>query len=118
MRTGRISAGVAAALGVAALAAPIAAPALQQTKAAANPTLSPRCGLKLILILDASYSIQQSKGTEDVRNGAKAFVDSLAGTGAQVAMFDFATRAVVNVDVPYTEVTAGSLTSTFNPATS
>ena len=103
-------------LAVAFFAVAVVAQAQQQPATATNPNLTPRCGLKVIVVLDASYSIQQSKGTEDVRNAAKTFIGAFAGTGTQIAMFDFALNARINVDVPYTEVTDGSLKSVFNPA--
>ncbi|HEY6886909.1 MAG TPA: vWA domain-containing protein, partial [Solirubrobacter sp.] len=104
------------ALAVAFFAVAVVAQAQQQPATAPNPNLTPRCGLKVIVVLDASYSIQQSKGTEDVRNAAKTFIGAFAGTGTQIAMFDFALNARVNVDVPYTEVTDGSVKVVFNPA--
>jgi uncharacterized repeat protein (TIGR01451 family) len=103
-------------LAVAFFAVAVVAQAQQQPATAPNPNLTPRCGLNVIVVLDASYSIQQSNGTEDVRNAAKTFIGAFAGTGTKIAMFDFALKARINVDVPYTEVTDGSLKAVFNPA--
>src|SRR3954454_21116861 len=79
-------------LAVAFFAFAVVAQAQQQPATAPNPNLTPRCGLKVIVVLDASYSIQQSKGTEDVRNAAKTFIGAFAGTGTSIAMFDFALK--------------------------
>jgi uncharacterized repeat protein (TIGR01451 family) len=60
----------------------------------ANPTLVPRCDMRVALVLDASGSIGTTQGaTKAVRDGATAFVDGLVDSGAQLAVLDFSTTA-------------------------
>ena len=59
-----------------------------------NPTLSPSCDSRVVLVLDESYSIQQTSGAATgVRNGARAFMNGLVGSGAQVAVIEFNSQA-------------------------
>jgi len=51
-----------------------------------------------------------------VRNAAKTFIGRVRRHRHEDREFDFGLNARINVDVPYTEVTDGSLKSVFNPA--
>ena len=75
-----------------------------------NPTLTARCDSRVALVLDESGSIGSTPGAADaVRNGAKAFANGLAGTGAQLAVIGFSTAAAtIKLGTPaavYNEVT-------------
>ncbi|MEZ5076936.1 MAG: VWA domain-containing protein [Solirubrobacterales bacterium] len=83
------------------------------TAPAANPALPQRCGSNVILVLDESGSIKSSGATGQVRDAARAFLDSLSGTGSQVAIIDFSSSARRQVD--YTTVTPDSIHQTFQP---
>lgn len=72
---------------------------------AANPDLQPGCGIKVIMILDASGSIDTTEQGQ-VRTAATAFLDALQDTGSQVAMVEFSESA--DAPVAYTLVTATS----------
>ena len=87
--------------------------AVRVTTPGPNPTLAPRCGIDVMLVLDESGSIQSSGATETVRNAARAFLDALSGTGAAVSIIDFSTTA--GRPVGYTTVTPDSIASTFEP---
>lgn len=78
-----------------------------------NPGLDDTCGLDVVLILDESGSINTSGATGDVRNAAEAFVSGLEGTGSQVAIIEFNTRA--RFPIPFTPVTSATISSVFNP---
>ena len=69
----------------------------------ANPTLPPRCGINVMLVLDESGSIGSSRQTDTVRNATRAFLTALSGTGALVSIVDFSSTAAQ--PVPYTQVT-------------
>jgi uncharacterized repeat protein (TIGR01451 family) len=86
---------------------------LRVTAPAPNPTLPPRCGINVMLVLDESGSIAQSGATDQVRDAARAFLNALKGTGSRVSIVDFSTRA--QRPVGYTTVTDQSMASTFNP---
>jgi von Willebrand factor type A domain len=59
-----------------------------------NPVLLPHCDTRVALVLDESGSIGTTPGaTQAVRNGAKAFVNGLVDSGAQLAVVDFSTAA-------------------------
>ncbi len=59
-----------------------------------NPVLLPHCDIRVALILDESGSIGTTPGaTQAVRNGAKAFVNGLIDSGAQLAVVDFSSAA-------------------------
>jgi uncharacterized repeat protein (TIGR01451 family) len=67
----------------------------------ANPDLDPSIscsGLKVILVLDESYSIAQANQQSAVRNGALALANALLGTSAQLRIIEFSnTASVVNL---------------------
>ena len=86
---------------------------LRVTAPAANPNLPPRCGINVMLVLDESGSIGSSNQTETVKNATRAFLNALSGTGAKVSIVDFSSSAAR--PVPYTTVTADSITNTFEP---
>ncbi len=79
-----------------------------------NPPASRTCGADLVVVLDASSSIRGLGGVSD-RNGAandvvaaaRAFLDSVAGTGARVAVVSYDAKAVVQAG--FTVVDADAL---------
>jgi uncharacterized repeat protein (TIGR01451 family) len=76
-----------------------------------NPTLVPSCDARVVLVLDESYSIYQTSGAvTGVRNGAKAFVNGLVGSGAQIAVVEFNSQART---VPLAGSTYNTVSSTF-----
>ena len=87
--------------------------ALRVTAPRANPNLPPSCGGDVLLVLDESGSIESAGATEDVRDATRAFVDGLSGTGSQVSIVDFSSRA--QRPVPYTTVTPESVAGVFEP---
>lgn len=82
------------------------------TTPTANPVKELKCGLSVALVLDESLSIDAADVVR-TRDAAKAFVAALEDTGASVAVIAFAQRS--RVLVPYTEVDADTIGSTFNP---
>ncbi len=78
----------------------------------ANPNLTSRCGLNVMVVLDESGSIWGNGGgsasgaTAAVRNGAMTFVKSLKDTGSKVAMIEFNTNA--RKAIGYTTVTSAN----------
>ena len=86
---------------------------LNVTAPGTNHDLPPRCGINVMLVLDKSGSIESSGATQKVRDAARAFLDSLSGTGSKVAITDFSTTA--EEQVRYTTVTADSIMNTFQP---
>jgi hypothetical protein len=89
-----------------------------------NPNLEVKCGLKVLLVLDESGSINTTlipnpegpgsmparvPATVAVRRAANGFVKDLEGTGSEVAIVSFATSA--RDGVPYMEVTPRTVDS-------
>ena len=75
-----------------------------------NPDLSPACGLRVILVLDESKSMENRVG--QVRAAYMAILTALANTGARVAVVDFGRSA--SRPIEYTEVTSpGTLEGLF-----
>ena len=70
--------------------------------AVANPALGSVCGLRVMVVLDASASIDAAA----VRTVASALVDALDGTGSSMAIVEFSTDA--GVQVGYTVVDESS----------
>ncbi|MDR2253638.1 MAG: VWA domain-containing protein [Bifidobacteriaceae bacterium] len=58
-----------------------------------NPAFPTKCGLNAALVLDLSWSVQESGSQDTLKSAAKALVDALAGTPSQVALFTFGSRA-------------------------
>ncbi len=56
-----------------------------------NPDLPPQCGLDIALVMDVSGSI--GNNIQTYRDAAKNFVDALAGTPSQMALFTFASQS-------------------------
>ena len=84
-----------------------------------NPVLLPRCDIRVALVLDESGSIGTTPGaTQAVRNGAKAFVNGLIDSGAQLAVVDFSSSAeTVPLGTPaqvYNDVTDQFAAGPFN----
>ncbi len=79
-----------------------------------NPDLEVSCGLDVLLVLDESGSISQSRATEDVRSAFLAFVSALRNTGSRVAALEFSQQARPAID-EYTVVTDATIVSTFEP---
>ncbi len=79
-----------------------------------NPPAAQTCGADLVLVLDASSSIRGLGGSSD-RNGAaddvvgaaRAFLDSVSGTGARVAVVSYDAKAIVRTG--FTEVDGDSM---------
>jgi hypothetical protein len=74
-----------------------------------NGPLTLSCARRVALVLDESGSIAQvAGGVDNVREGAKAFVNGLAGTGSQLAVIEFNTeaRTVPLAGSTYNEITA------------
>ncbi len=68
--------------------------AFAATTPATNPDLASKCGINVMVVLDESGSINSTAGaTTGVRNAAWAFISSLKGTGSQVAITEFNSRA-------------------------
>ncbi len=59
-----------------------------------NPGLPPQCGLDVALVLDVSGSV--GRDLPKLKNAAKTFTNSLAGTPSQLALFTFASTAPAN----------------------
>ena len=74
-----------------------------------NPNLQPGCGIKVVLVLDASGSINTTEQGQ-VRTASNAFLGALQNTGSQVAIVEFATLG--DVPVGYTPVTTASINGT------
>src|SRR5262245_23766475 len=79
-----------------------------------KPVLKVRCGLKVMLVLDESFSIRDFKAVDDVRKAARSFVEALLGTGSPLAITAFHSRARHGVPTPtggsgYAEVTPGNI---------
>jgi uncharacterized repeat protein (TIGR01451 family) len=86
-----------------------------------NPDLTAGCGLDLALVLDESGSIGTGANRTAVRNGARAFVTSLNGTGSRISIIEFNTRAravvatVVGGNAAYQTVSSDWITNSFDP---
>ena len=81
-----------------------------------NPDLTAACGIRVVLVLDESGSIQDVGAIGNVRLAANAFIESLADTGSEVAVVEFNTHA--RTPIPFTPVTAGptgTITTLFRP---
>lgn len=68
---------------------------------APNARLPNACGLKVMLVLDESGSINPNGGPNhvgDVQSAASQFVNALTGTGSQLAIIAFSRRARQGVD--------------------
>ena len=81
-----------------------------------NPDLTAACGIRVVLVLDESGSIQEEGAIGNVRLAANAFIESLADTGSEVAVVEFNTHA--RTPIPFTPVTAGptgTITTLFRP---
>lgn len=83
----------------------------------ANPDLAPGCGIDVVLVLDESGSIVGtglgSDISQDVRDGATAFVQALANTGSHLKVIEFnsdAREASIGGSTGYQEVDAGYVT--------
>src|SRR5215204_2209040 len=74
----------------------------------ANPALTAACEtLKVAVVLDESYSIEQASATQKVRDATRALAQGLVGTGASMAVFKFNTTASSSFIAPYQQVTSG-----------
>ena len=81
-----------------------------------NPDLIAACGIRVVLVLDESGSIQEEGAIGNVRQAANVFIESLADTGSEVAVVEFNTHA--RTPIPFTPVTAGptgTITTLFRP---
>lgn len=80
-------------------------PLLAQTTPVSNPDLIPFCGLKVILALDESGSLQGFEPT--VRSSVRTLLEGLADTGSQVALVEFNLDARTPLGALYHDVTTG-----------
>lgn len=60
-----------------------------------NPPMPQRCGLRVAVVADLSTSLNyaDSNGFTESKRAANALIDSLAGTPAELGIYNFATRA-------------------------
>ncbi|MFJ6417631.1 hypothetical protein [Paeniglutamicibacter sp. NPDC091659] len=58
-----------------------------------NPSPPQKCGIKMAVVFDLSYSIQQSGTLSAYKDAGTSFVDSLKGTPSEIALKTFASRA-------------------------
>lgn len=68
-------------------------------KRVANPALAKRCGLKIAVVADLSRSLQYADGVngfEKSKEAGNAFIDALAGTSAELGIYNFAGFAPAN----------------------
>ncbi|WP_428262227.1 vWA domain-containing protein [Haliangium sp.] len=79
-----------------------------------NPSLERRCGLDVVLVLDASSSVRNAEVPADgngavdlVAGAANAFLGGLAGTNTQVAVVSYNAEPIVQLGLA--DVTAASL---------
>ncbi|SCX25003.1 SpaA isopeptide-forming pilin-related protein [Corynebacterium jeikeium] len=64
----------------------------------ANPQPPLRCGLRIALVVDLSTSLNyaDTNGFEASKTAANGFIDALAGTPAELALYNFASTAPAN----------------------
>ena len=64
----------------------------------ANPQPPLRCGLRIALVVDLSTSLQyaDTNGFQKSKEAANGFIDALAGTPAELALYNFASTAPAN----------------------
>ena len=67
--------------------------ALPAPSVAANPSLSPTCGVTVTIVVDRSASVDAGA----VRSALTALVDALSGTGATVSLVDFSDSAAQRI---------------------
>ena len=58
-----------------------------------NPPLPNACGLNVALLMDLSYSVQESGSLPQLRAAASGLTQALVGTSSQVALYTFGTSA-------------------------
>jgi uncharacterized repeat protein (TIGR01451 family) len=74
----------------------------------ANQALTAACEtIKVAVLLDESYSIEEAGATRKVRDATRALAQGLVGTGASMAVFKFNTTASSSFIAPYQQVTPG-----------
>ena len=64
----------------------------------ANPQPPLRCGLRIALVVDLSTSLRyaDTNGFQKSKEAANGFIDALAGTPAELALYNFASTAPAN----------------------
>jgi uncharacterized repeat protein (TIGR01451 family) len=77
----------------------------------ANPNLGQACGIDVVLLMDASTSINSTEEGQ-IEDAYDAFLAGLSGTGSNAAVVEFETTASVRID--YTAVTPTNITNVFN----
>ena len=77
-------------------------------QAVTNPDLVAACGVNITLIIDRSNSISTTEAN-DIRDAARALIRGLVGTGSQVQVITFATRAASVVQSATGVYSAGDL---------
>jgi len=81
---------------------------LPSVEPAYNPDLPAACGLDFTLILDASFSINDTE-QQAVRDAASAFLNALVDTGSEVAIVEFSSSAITPFD--WTPLNSANLTT-------
>ena len=77
-----------------------------------NPDFQGNCDTRIALVLDASDSIQNpNNAVGTMRNEALSLLNSLLGTGTQVAIVEFAVTA--DIPIGYTTVDQNAIDTVF-----
>ncbi|MBM7816921.1 LPXTG-motif cell wall-anchored protein [Brevibacterium paucivorans] len=66
----------------------------------ANPQLPMTCGLRIAVVADLSTSLNyadNTNGFDESKKATNAFIDALAGTSAELGLYNFASTAPANV---------------------
>ncbi|WP_019175970.1 SpaA isopeptide-forming pilin-related protein [Brevibacterium ravenspurgense] len=66
----------------------------------ANPQIPMSCGLRIAVVADLSTSLRyadNANGFDESKKATKAFIDALAGTPAELGIYNFASTAPANV---------------------
>ncbi|WP_293879366.1 SpaA isopeptide-forming pilin-related protein [uncultured Brevibacterium sp.] len=66
----------------------------------ANPQLPMTCGLRIAVVADLSTSLnyaENANGFDESKKATNAFIDALAGTSAELGLYNFARTAPANV---------------------
>jgi fimbrial isopeptide formation D2 family protein len=61
-----------------------------------NPAAPTKCGINVALIMDLSYSVEESHALPQLQDAAKGLTNSLVGTDSQVAIYTFGRYAPAN----------------------
>lgn len=78
---------------------PLGAPARQQVlpgwdqPTQKNPSQEAKCGQNIAIVLDASNSVIQANGIDEMADSALRIIDSLEGTGTSVGLYNFGSHS-------------------------